>query len=508
MSEPTSQLSMLALATRISKEAGTAYRGTSATGRAMPPVDHDDLEDIKEVINDGIRQFIADAPPMGWQWRKRILQVNITGTKVEGTVDSSSITTLVDATLSTTSGTADSTSATTLVDATLASTYTVDDELVGYYCYIISGTGAGSYAPITGYTAATGTITVADWLTSGGKPGGTDPDAGSTFGVSLYKVLIGYYCYITAGTGIGSYAPITAFDSSDGTVTVADWLDEYGNAAGTDPTAGSSFAITEYETVGGDISRYPLPENFGGEVSGKIGYYKDASHTQRIEWVPESTIRAQRQANESTGYPFMAAVRPLEPSSSALGPTRRYELILYPDPTQVDILEFPYVLSFNKIDMETGVATSAGATAIADTTRDEADDYFNGWRIDIIDGTGRGSWALVTGYTGSSGSFAVSDWLKANGDAAGADPEENSVYVVQPVPNLHPAGMKFDEVIKCSCLSEAEQYFENIQGGHIERYVQKALPKAYQADERSIMFTKVGKRQSRDREWNDVYKIN
>jgi len=428
MSEPTSQLSMLALATRISKEAGTAYRGTSATGRAMPPVDHDDLEDIKEVINDGIRQFIADAPPMGWQWRKRILQVNISDVEITGTADNAD--------------------ATSLTDATLEDTYDEDDDLSTYWCYVTGGTGEGSYAQITDYTA------------------------------------------------------------SGGVITVSDWLDQYGNAGGTDPAADSTFTITQYETVGGDIGRYPLPENFGGEVSGKIGYYKDASHTQRIEWVPESTIRAQRQANESTGYPFMAAVRPLEPSSSALGPTRRYELILYPDPTQVDILEFPYVLSFNKIDMETGVATSAGTTAIADTTRDEADDYFNGWRIDIIDGAGRGSWALVTDYTGLTGSFTVSNWLKASGAAAGADPEENSVYVVQPVPNLHPAGMKFDEVIKCSCLSEAEQYFENIQGGHIERYVQKALPKAYQADERSIMFTKVGKRQSRDREWNDVYKIN
>jgi len=502
MSEPSSQLSILQLAVRISKEAGTAYRGVNATGRAMPPVDKDDLEDVKQVINDGIRQFEADAPATGWQWRKRILQVNITGTKVEGTVDSSSDTTLVDATLSTTSGTADSASATTLVDATLSATYDTDDELIGYYCYIIAETGAGSYAPITGYTAATGTITVADWLTAGGKPGGTNPDTNSTFGISPYKILIGYYCYITAGTGIGGYAPITGFTSSNGTITVGDWLDEYGNAAGTNPTAGSTFAVTQYETVSGDIARYPLPENFGGEVNGLIRYYKDVTHSQKIEWVPESTIRAQRQGNESTGHPFMAAVRPFEPASSSLGPKRRYELILYPDPIQADVLEFPYVLVFDGVDMETGVVDSATETTLVDATRDEPDGYFDGWRIDIIDGTGRGSYGIVASGddTYTDGTFTVDDW------EGGDDPDENSIYIVQPLNNLHPAGIKFDEVVKASCLSEAEQFFKNIQGGHIERYVQKALPKAYEADARSIMFTKVGKRQPQMRTWNIVEK--
>ena len=427
MSEPTSQLSVLNLATRISKEAGTAYRGVNGTGRAMPPVNHDDLEDVKQVINDGIRQFESDAPATGWQWRKRILQVPISNVAVTGT--------------------ADSTSTTTVVDLTLADTYDADDDLLGYWVYITGGTGDGSYAQITGYTALTGTV------------------------------------------------------------TVADWLDQYGNAGGTDPAADSTFIITQYETVGGDIGRVLLPENYGGEVSGPIGYYKDTDHSQKIEWVSESVIRAQRQASDDSSHPFMAAIRPLEPTSSSLGPKRRYELVLWPFPVQVDILEFPYILVFNGIDMETGVATSASTTTIADTTRDEADDYFNGWRVDIIDGTGRGSWALVTDYTGSTGSFTVADWLAADGSAGGTDPAADSIYVVQPLNNLHPAGIKFDEVIKASCLSEAEQFFKNIQGGHIERYVQKALPKAYEADARSIMFTKVGSRQSQMRTWNTVEKV-
>ncbi len=427
MTEPSSQLSILNLAIRISKEAGTAYRGVNATGRAMPPVNHDDLEDVKQVINDGIRQFEADPPATGWQWRKRILSVPISN------VD--------------TTGTADAADSTTLTDATLEGIYDEDNDLNTYWIYITGGTGEGSYAQITGYA------------------------------------------------------------TSGGVVTVADWLDQYGNSGGTNPAASSTFIITQYETVGGDIGRVLLPENYGGEVSGDINYAKDTIHRQRITWTPESTIRKMRQNNLSTGYPFMAAIRQLEPASSSLGPKRRYEMVLWPFPVQVDILEFPYILVFNGIDMETGLATSASSTAIADTTRDEADDYFIGWRIDIIDGTGRGSWALATGYTGATGSFAVADWLKADGSAGGADPAADSVYVAQPLNNLHPAGIKFDEVVKASCLSEAEQFFKNIQGGHIERYVQKALPKAYEADARSIMFTKVGKRQPQLRLWNTVEKI-
>ena len=427
MSEPTSQLSILQLATRIAKEAGTAYRGVNGTSRAMPPVNHDDLEDIKQVINDGIRQFIADAPSTGWQWRKRIMSVPISNVQTTGTADA-----------------ADSTS---LTDATLETTYDTDDDLNTYWIYITGGTGDGSYAQITDYTA------------------------------------------------------------SGGVITVADWLDQYGNAGGTDPAADSTFTITQYETVDGDIGRVLLPESYGGEVSGPIGYYKDANHTQFIGWTSEAIIRGKRQASEDSGYPSLAAIRPFEPVVGTLGPKRRYELVLWPFPVQDDILEFPYTVVFNKIDLETGVATSASATTIADTTRDEADDYFNSWRIDIIDGTGRGSWAIATDYTGSTGSFTVADWLKADGSAGGTDPAENSVYVVQPLNNLHPAGIKFDEVVKASCLSEAEQFFKNIQGGHIERYVQKALPKAYESDARSVMFTRIGKKQPRLTYWNNVEKV-
>jgi hypothetical protein len=434
MTEPSSLLTVLGLATRIAKEAGTAYRGTNGTDRAMPPVNKDDLEDIKQVINDGIRQFESDAPTSGWQWRRRILQVNISGLEITGIVDS-----VTDPALPSTP---------TLVDLALASVYDTNDDLNGYWIYILTGTGQYSYAQITDYVAVTGTI------------------------------------------------------------TVVDWLDANGNTGGVHPAASSTYIITRYETVGGDIARYPLPENFGGEINGPIGYYKDANHSQFIGWTSEAIIRNQQQASGGTGYPYLAAIRSLEPTSSSLGPKRRYELALYPDPVQVDILEFPYILVFNGVDFETGVATGGSTLTVADTSRDEPDNYFNGWRIDIIGGTGRGAYAIVTDYTGSTGVFTVADWL-----GGPSDPTVDSVYFVQPANNLHPAGVKFDEVVKAACLAEGEQYFEGKApsgafSGAIERYVQKALPKAYEADTRSLMFTKVGKQPRQLRTWSIVEKDN
>lgn len=420
-------LSVLSLATRIAKEAGTAYRGVNGTSRAMPPVNHDDLGDIKDIINDGVRQFMSDAPPMGWEWRERILEVTVSNVEITGIADA-----------------ADSTS---ITDATLEDTYDEDDDLNTYWCYITGGTGEGSYAQVTNYA------------------------------------------------------------TSGGVVTVADWLDQYGNAGGTDPAANSTFIITQYETVAGDMGRYPLPEYYGGEVSGDINYDKDAVHRQRIFWTVENIIRKRRQNSLDTGYPFMAAIRQLEPASSALGPKRRSELIIYPAPVQVDTLEWPYVLGFDGIDMEVGVATGASTTTVVDNTRDEADDYFNGWRVDIVDGTGRGSYAIVTDYTGSSGTYTVADWLKSDGTAGGTDPAADSVYVVEPLNNMFPSPAKFDEVVKASCLSEAEQFFSKIEAGHIERYIQKALPKAYEADARSRMYTKIGARPPYVRTWQKVTKV-
>ncbi len=486
MSEVTSALSFHGMILRIAREAGFAHYGSDGQGQAAVPIDRHDLADSIEIVNDAIRKFVSNGPRNGWKWQSRIMQLDIKSTRVTGTVDSASTTTIVDATLATASGIVDSASATTIVDATLSSTYDADDDLNGKYCYILTGTGAGSYAAITDYTAATGTITVADWLTSRGLPGGTDPVGTDTFAISDYKVQIGDYCYITAGTGKGSWAIITAFTGANGTVTVADWLTEQGNPKGTDPTAGSTFAITQIETVGGDIARYPLPEYFSGDVNGKITYTKDSNHGMPIEWRDEAYIRRNRSVDVITSYPRFAAIRPLEHSALGFGPKRRFEIIFDPEPSTNETLEFPYTAHFNELQMESAAVTtfSSEVTTCSALAKLYPDDYFNGWVIRVSSGTGIGSYALVTDYTGLTGAFTVADFLAINGAAGGTDPAATSSIIVFPVNSLHPAGIRFDECIKAACLAEMEERIEDVSAGYGQKY-QTALQVAHAIDMRA-----------------------
>lgn len=271
---------MQELCTQIAKEAGTAYRGTAGTARSMLPIDKDDLQDIKDVINAGIRSFISDSPPQGWQWRKRILSVATCGPAVAGTVDS-----------------VPEGEVPGIIDATLTDTYIADDDLNDYWIYILTGIGAGSYAQITDYTASTGEVVVAAWLADNGGPGGTTPAATDTF------------------------------------------------------------VITKYETINGDVGRYPLPEYFGGEVNGVPSYQKNSFNPRELRWVTESDIRRLRQMSVSTGDAYLLAIRQYEPESG-LSPKRRFELLVYPDPVDDAVVEFPYTLAFNKLDIESGVLTT------------------------------------------------------------------------------------------------------------------------------------------------------
>lgn len=409
MAEQTSRLTYQELIRKIAKRGGCAYYGESGDQGALVPIDTYNLDFCKDIVKDGIRMFIADAPQRGWRWRKRKLRVTLTGTRITGTVDSAS--------------------ATTLVDATLSVSYATDDALNGMYCYILTGTGAGSFAVITDYTASTGTI------------------------------------------------------------TVADWLDQYGNAGGTDPVAGDTFAVTGVETVAGDKARYPLPEYFNGETAGKINYAADTSHATPIEWRDEAFLRANRAANVTTSYPHFACIRPLEPSLTDIengSAKRRFELFLDPEPTAADVLEFPFFLTFDSLKLESGKGSAANATTITDASRTEPDDYFNGWRIEIIAGTGKGSYATVTDFVNSTGVFTVADWLTQEGAAGGTDPAANSAYIVYPVNNFLPPGPEYDEALLTACyvkLAEEDEIPVDIDAAK-EEYRNKAMPKAYAADAR------------------------
>lgn len=320
-----------------------------------------------------------------------------------------------------------------------------------------------------------------------------------------------YYAYILTGTGKGSYAQITAYDESTGDCTVAEWLDENGNSGGTTPIATDTFAITPIETINGNISRYPLVENFGGSPDGPIHYAANTNHSSIILWRDEAFIRANRAVTTITSYPHYAAIKQFEPVLSAPSTKRRFELFLDPQPVAADTVEFPYTLYFDKLRLESGIATAAAADSLTDGSIANLypNDYFNGWIITILSGTGKNSYAKVEDYTGSSGKFDIvdDDWLSIDGTINGTNPSGTPTYKVEPANNLHPAGFRFDEVIKNACLAQAEIQIEDMTSGWDNKY-QKFLAKAYEIDMRSAPRS-VGNMNHRDhrvreRTWSDV----
>ena len=236
------------------------------------------------------------------------------------------------------------------------------------------------------------------------------------------------------------------------------------------------------DNIDTDAARYKLAENFGGTVDGPIKYDADTSVGVRIEWCDESEIRARRAITVNTGIPKLAAIRPYQPTSETLSATRQWEMIVDPAPGSAYVVKFPYTLHFDGMKMESGIATEAGAGYIADNTRSEADSYFNDWVLTVVNGTGVGETATITGYVGASGELHF-----AAGLSLGTTPDTTTEYIVQPAANLHPAGHQFDDAIEAACLArtEMESQDEHFDTFWSDYYHKKALRNAFTVDMRS-----------------------
>lgn len=161
MSEPIGAKTFADLVASVARFAGLAYYGTNGDEEAMVPTDRHDRIICQDIVNDGIKRFIGDAPASGWRWQQRI---NYTTLKVK------------------TSGTASSGSATTLVDSTYAGTY-ADDYYNDCIIEITGGTGIGENALVTDFTGTTCTFTFS------ALSGGTTPDSTTEFVVGHRYIL-------------------------------------------------------------------------------------------------------------------------------------------------------------------------------------------------------------------------------------------------------------------------------------------------------------------------------
>jgi len=246
------------------------------------------------------------------------------------------------------------------------------------------------------------------------------------------------------------------------------------------------------DNIDDDAARYKLAENFGGTVDGPIEYDADTAVGTRIEWCDESVIRARRSLSVNTGVPTLAAIRPYQPTSEALSATRQWEMIVDPAPGSAYVVNFPYTLHFDGMKMEGGTATAGtGATDLYDSSINGlyADDYFSDWIIRIIAGTGKGSYGVVNDYIGAVAQFEVyaHDWLSSDGTSGGTHPAADSIYIVEPAANLHPAGHQFDDAVEAACLArtEMESQDEHMDTFWTDYYHKKALRNAFTVDQRS-----------------------
>lgn len=102
-------------------------------------------------------------------------------------------------------------------------------------------------------------------------------------------------------------------------------------------TGSKTFSIT----ADGD---YTLPATFGGQYTGDISYDANTSTVLSIAWTSEARIRNLREnSTAETGDPHQADVRPMSSTR------RRWELVVWPMPSIVRTVNFPYELYFDKL---------------------------------------------------------------------------------------------------------------------------------------------------------------
>lgn len=72
---PTLEMTFSDLILEVAEAAGIAYYGASADEEAQIPTDAHDLALCKRVVNKGFRDFIANGPPNGWRWMRKIARI-------------------------------------------------------------------------------------------------------------------------------------------------------------------------------------------------------------------------------------------------------------------------------------------------------------------------------------------------------------------------------------------------------------------------------------------------
>jgi hypothetical protein len=109
-----------------------------------------------------------------------------------------------------------------------------------------------------------------------------------------------------------------------------------------------------------EASDFTLPANFGGQCYGVPTYAKNTNRMMSLAWTDESQIRGYRQNQVIDGVPSQLAIRPISLShyqdianvataSTVSFPRWRWELMAWPQPSEVLTIQLPYLLYFQEL---------------------------------------------------------------------------------------------------------------------------------------------------------------
>lgn len=471
MSEPTSILTFYDLILRTAELASVAYYGSSGNDRAMIPIDVHEFDRCKRVVNDGIMEFIANAPETGWRWKNRIMQVTFGSVQTEGTVDSVS-----------------GTPTDAIIDDALIKIYTTEDEIVGYYVYDLT---KNIYGICTAYAKATGTVTCGGgWLDWDDVSTTTVPVATDSYSITDVKTVEGDKARYLLSEDFGSVTGKLTYAKDSSRGHCLEWRSEGQVRANREVSVSTGYpqiaAVRRYRNrrrweiivnpspTATDTILFPyevgldkLQMECGTGDAGGTTYITDADR-----WEPEDYFNGWVCSIISgTGRGSYAAITDYESRDGAIT-------------GWTDNGDKTYTAASANLKVEAGdVVTVAGASS-----------DFNGTHVitSVVVNTSFTITLAAAGYTVTSitgtwkqRQLEVTEWLKSDGEATGISPDETSVYYVEPAYNKHPAGLLFDEVIVSACKAQAEMQYDDVQAGYVQKYYSVDLLRAQDADKRT-----------------------
>jgi hypothetical protein len=324
MPEPNAALTYQDLILAVAEQLGLAYYGPNGDQAAQIPVDVYSLNKCTRYVQDGIRMFITDAPPNGWRWQRPLAQVTLwpdVGIAMPLFSAGPVVTSLYNVGPNTTSVIS-----------------TVPYFTAGMVGMVLAVYGTGLFT-IAAYVSDLEVTLTGNVAWAGSHTFQVQDPAGAPTATSAYD----------AGTDLTTVtaSPNTFYPSTENkNIFVTDFgevqLQFYLSDTQMEVQGDHSWAGSKTFNLSSQ-GLYTLPQNFGGEYCGEITYLAGSNRGVPINWITELEIRRLRENwNSVSGNPYYAAVRqsPIQ---------RRWEIYIYPNTGGTYVVEFPFIVYFDKI---------------------------------------------------------------------------------------------------------------------------------------------------------------